>query len=213
MTLNHRLDQNRRSAHARIEWFDRSVDGIRADSFLSSEGKQDRIAHEYLVARRDVEALRANEVQMVHVRKTELERALFGWHGTEDPALLNARRASNEMADSLADPHDALVAYNTAKTRNDELHVHAIFARALDSGWQAIVADYLSEHPGREAEVQELAAIHQLLDDSNQFLVSMNYQLMKPNELSSVSLGEYERELTEAESDVQAGFSRQLRRV
>lgn len=212
--LDMQLDQNRRRAHTRIGAHRGTLDRIRSDRTLTDYGKADRIAREYVEARRDVTALRREADRALHARKALLERSLFGWGvPAEDAPTLTARRESNKMAEDLENPGDALVAYETAKRRSDDLHVHAIVARALEAGWQQITNDYFAERPNRAAEAQELATILNLLHPSQQFLEAANYSLPKPNELASVDLGEYERELTSELNDVQAAFARQLYQV
>lgn len=197
MTLSQNLNDTRMRAVSRVETFGRTLDGIRADRMLSEAGQRHSIARAYVLARRDVDGLRAHESQLVDLRKRELERVLFGWEHTLDPAVLRARRESNELADQLDDPRDALAAYETAKTRSDDLHARAIFARALERGWAAIVSDYITEHPGRGNDADELAAIHELLSPMGQLSIGSIYYLVRPRELGMVDLGVYERELSQ----------------
>lgn len=234
MTLEQQINLARTQAQHRAEMFYRERDNIRTDNTLSEHGKLDRLARAYVDAHLDMDTYQSHETTTAQARKRELERVLFGWEPTNDPSVLRSRRESNELADALRDPSEALDEYNAAKTRNDELHVRAIFARALASGWQRIISDYLSEHPERDADASELAAIQDLLSDAGKLNVSMTYYLAKPNELASVLLSQYEGELratrsrtfaasapgpdnaprlSAEEAAVRTAFARQLRRV
>lgn len=212
--LFHALDLLRARARAQITAFGRTQDQIRSDNTLSAYGKSDQLARAYVEVRRDVDALKRQEDDAIVAREVELKRRLFGWDGVaEDADVLSARRESSKLADALDDPRDALIAYETAKLRHDEMHVRAIFARALLAGWSPIVDDYLAQHPARTAEAQELASIVYLLSPEGQFMVSSQYFLSKPTELSSVDLTEYERELTAERGNVVTAFAAQLRAV
>lgn len=211
--LPQKLDQLRHRAHARVTAFGGTLDSIRADRTLTDYGQAEKIARAYVEARRDVNTLSDQEAQAVQNRKTELERTLFGWEPTMDVNIIRARRESTELADALDHPSEALTAYEKAKLRSDDMHVRAIFARALSVGWSGIVDDYLITHPARTADAQELASILHLLSPEGQFMASSNYHLSKPNELASVDLTEYERELTAGLNDMHARFTRQLHAV
>ncbi|MGW9184828.1 hypothetical protein [Agromyces sp. NPDC055661] len=191
--LNEQIEQARHQARVLIDGFGPILDGIRNDRTLSDEGKNDRIATEYVARLAAVESWQARESDAVLARRTELERKLLGWEPTTDVATIRARRESTELADALDDPRDALTAYEEAKLRSDALHVQAIFARALRAGWLAIVNDYVSEHPIALAAAQELDQIRQLLDPNAQVIVASVYYLPKPRELASVYLDEYRR--------------------
>lgn len=211
--LAQQLDQLRQRARARASAFDAHRDAIRADQTLTDYGKSNKIARAYVEARLDVRALRDQEDQAVQARKAELERSLFGWERTMDVNVIRARRESNELADALDNPREAMTAFETAKLRSDDMHVRAIFARALSAGWSGIVNDYLTMHPARKADAQELANILYLLTPEGQFIAISHYHLSKPNELSSVDLTEYEWELTAERNDLHARFTRQLHTI
>ncbi|GAA1838559.1 hypothetical protein [Agromyces salentinus] len=213
MTLEHTISQLRAQASQRIVTFAQTLDSVRTDRMLSDDGKRDRIAREYVATRIHIDKLRTREADALLSRRVELERLLFGWEPTDDAAVLSARRESNELADALDDPRDALLAYQRAKRRSDEMHVHAIFARALELGWSSIIDDYLVEHPERAAGSTELAAILRANDDVELLTAVMHYAMSQPSELSHVDLAPYEHEARAGAADVEAAFARQLSAV
>lgn len=213
MNIYETVSRFRQNALNRRDEFGRRLNSIRADRMLSQAGKVELTAREHVDARADIRRDERGEETALRTRRAELERALFGWDENDAPVVLTARRDSSAFADAIDDPGDALAAYEKSKVRSDAMHMHALFARALESGWSAIVDDYLSEHPDRAVDAQELAAIRQQLDDHGRFMASMHYSFPKPSELAHVSLDEYERTAVAGRTDVLAAFARQLRTV
>lgn len=172
-------------------YFRNALDFIRADKRLTSEGKRQQIAGEYLRAAREVTAIKDSLATKKEQRIGALRRDVFGITGGDDAQRAISYRDAQERVGSLqlGDQDKAIKLLDQAELSGDEVMVKAIMQRSLELQWINVANIYIDKHPYYGAKIEELWELQQpdgILSDAagmdNGFLL----HVAKPGELDGL---------------------------
>ena len=165
------------------------LDYIRNDRKLTADGKRQQIAGVYLQAKRQLDALKADEANKRASQINDLRRTLFGSPGTSDAQTAISYRDAQERVGVLGieDQDKAAKLLDQAQLSGDEVMVKAIIQRALDLQWVDVANKYIETHPYYGEKLEQLWHLDSHSSegiDTISFINSAVFHVDRPGELS-----------------------------
>jgi hypothetical protein len=157
----------------------RTNDLLDADNTLSDTGKRAKLDDEHAQVSAKLSDLRKKEKELITAKRQSLEKSLFGLSSvtSSDPGQIIAYRDAQDRAARLTQVDEAGEAFRTAIRSNDKTLSAAILARALASGWNSIIAEYVKQNPSAKEQLDDLAKIH----DYDSFGANLSYATLSPS--------------------------------
>lgn len=191
MTYDLRNTEQGRKAETVQAGSRQQIEYIRADKRITDEGKRQQIAAVYLQAKRQLDALKADEANKRSSQITDLRRTLFGSPGTSDAQTAISYRDAQERVGALGleDAGKAAKLLDQAELSGDEVMVKAIIQRAIDVQWVDVANKYIEAHPYYGAKLEELWNLDSESSegiDAIGFMNSLTFHIDKPGELSGL---------------------------
>lgn len=128
---------------------------IDADTSLSESGKTGLRDHARREAKERLSSLRSQENSLIDDEITTLRVRIESRAGSSSSDII-AFRDAQDRADRLEKAADALPMLERAIRQRDTSLASAIFRRAIDSGWAAVVRVYTDAHPESADLAQDL---------------------------------------------------------
>jgi hypothetical protein len=185
--LQNKIDQARTTAASIAEAFNASVEKIRNNTTLSSEGKMRTMARLYIDTQAKVAAQSDAEKNAIAAERTAVDRALFGTPASSDPTAMIAFRDAQDRAERIEDETTAMNTLNRTDTTGDTELASAVLNQAVSMGWFNVVEAFAATHPGKAALVDELVALANLTKPQNYLMSAWSYIVPKPLELGAVA--------------------------
>jgi len=129
---------------------------INADTTLSAEGKRLRVSESNDSIKAHLQALKAREMQLVDDEITRLERLLDAKAGTTSSDII-AFRDAQDRAERISDWNEADRILERAERTGDKTLAHAVFRRALDSGWTSTTQAFAKANPDLAEAAKDLS--------------------------------------------------------
>ena len=117
------------------------IDDIRHNTSYSESGRRAEMAKMTLVARKEVDKLKAAFLTEREARRESLEKLLFGLTAPVHTELL-VWRDSQDRAKALQSPEDAELSLKLARQAGDTFMAKAIAQVAATKGWNTVVNTY-----------------------------------------------------------------------
>jgi hypothetical protein len=176
--LESQIDDLRKQAE-RIQGRWASVtDRLDADSTLTDSGKRAKLDDEHAQVSAKLSDLRRQEKELIAAKKASLEKRLFGLSTlTSDPGQIIAYRDAQDRAARLTDANTAREVFASAIRSDDKTLAAAVLSRALDNGWNSIVADYIEQNRSASEQLDDLAKLQQY----DSFGASLSYATLSPS--------------------------------
>lgn len=165
-------DLRKQAANVHNRWA-RTTDLLDADNTLTDTGKRAKLDSEHAQVSAKLRDLRQRERELVEVKKQALERRLFGLSSvaSSDPNQIIAYRDAQDRAARITDGGTAQEVFMAAMRSEDKTLAAAVLAKALDNGWDGIVAEYVKQNPAAREDLADLAKIQQY----NSFEAGLSY--------------------------------------
>jgi hypothetical protein len=150
-----------------------------ADNTLSDTGKRSKLDVEHTQVSAKLSDLRKKEKQLIAGKRHSLEKSLFGLSSvtSSDPGQIIAYRDAQDRAARLTHADEAGQVFAAAIRSDDKTLAAAILGRALEAGWDNIVAEYVKENPSAKEQLDDLAKIH----DYDSFSAGLSYVTPSPS--------------------------------
>lgn len=195
------LDQRSRDQITNIrQRYHKRLDAIRNDKRLSAAGRERAAARLYLDTRQKVDAITQAGEQAYRKRVAQLERDLFGIHGTTTADVVTAaasfRDAQTHVDAAVKKPGDAARILKRALRSGDAILAKAVFSHAYDQietdtlqaeDWGAVVNAYLAENEPDRSRAVELGQLRDMNSRSAILAERIGYTLDRPGELRGYS--------------------------
>jgi hypothetical protein len=171
--LESQIDDLRAQAERIQSRLARTSDQLNSDGNLSDVGRQAKLDAERDRVSAQLRDLRQRERELVEVKKQSLERRLFGLSSvaSSDPNQIIAYRDAQDRAARITDGGTAQEVFMAAMRSEDKTLAAAVLAKALDNGWDSIVAEYVKQNPAAREDLAEFAKIQQY----NSFEAGLSY--------------------------------------
>jgi len=124
----------------------RSIAAINSDPTLSPEGKRVQLAENGERVKAQLQDLKAKEMQLVDDEILRLERMLDAKAGSTSSDII-AFRDAQDRAERISDSDEATRILSRADRTGDMALAHAVFRRAIDSGWKSTVQAFAQANP------------------------------------------------------------------
>jgi len=177
MTSFHKLYEQRTAAESIRSRYLEKVADLRKDRDLTDEARQRRIAEVHVKTQAALNKLRESESNDLHVRRTSLERTVFGgakpFPGVDAGMHAISARDASDRAAQLSSPAEAAALLANAEADGDELLARAVARRSLRASdeqinrtaaqeWEDVTRVYLDARPHLMPVVEELAEIENM---------------------------------------------------
>ncbi|VEG40452.1 Uncharacterised protein [Mycolicibacterium flavescens] len=141
----------------------RTRDSLDNDNTLSDIGRRAKLDSERDRMREQLRDLRKKETELIDAKKQAVEKRLFGLTSvtSSDPGQILLYRDSQDRAARLTQSDDAAEVFAAALRSGDKTLAAAILGRALNAGWNSIVAEYVKHHPDAAQDLNDLAKLRQ----------------------------------------------------
>lgn len=170
--------------------FSKQVDDIRADTYLTKDGRKAMIARLYTRYKSDVAALREQHRAARQSYQLDLERRLFGNSEASTGFDTISYRDAMDRVDQLGrgDQKDAMRLLARAEMTNDEPMRKAVLMRAFRDGWDEVVSQEVDKRPElRESLTQLESVILEASGAQGKFEESVLFGMQKPEEIRGMS--------------------------
>jgi hypothetical protein len=139
----------------------RTRDSLANDNTLSDIGRQAKLDSERDRMRDQLRDLRKKETELIDAKKQAVEKGLFGLTSvtSSDPGQILLYRDSQDRAARLKQSDEAAQVFAAALRSGDKTLAAAVLGRALDAGWNSIVAEYVKQHPDAAEQLNDLAKL------------------------------------------------------
>ena len=149
------IDQVRAEASQVQSAHGKDIERINADATLSTEGKRVRLEESKEQVANRLQALKAKEMQLVDDEISRLERLLDAKAGTTSSDII-AFRDAQDRAERISDWNEANRILERAERTGDKTLAHAVFRRALDSGWTSTTQAFAKANPDLAEAAKDL---------------------------------------------------------
>ena len=122
------------------------VAAINADPAFSAEGKRAQLSELNESTKNQLQALKAKEMQLVEDEIDRLERLLDAKAGNTSSDII-AFRDAQDRAERVSDPEEASSILARAERTGDKTLAHAVFRKAVDSGWTTTIQAFTKANP------------------------------------------------------------------
>lgn len=122
--------------------------------------------------------LRKREKELIANKRQSLERSLFGLTivTSTDPNQVILYRDAQDRAARLIHADDAQELFASAIRSDDKTLAAAVLSRALDNGWNSIIAEYTKQNPSAREQLDDLAK----LAEYDSFGANLSYAILSP---------------------------------
>jgi hypothetical protein len=177
--LESQIDDLRKQAEGIQSRWARSIDLLDTDNTLTDTGKRAKLDNEHAQVSAKLSDLRKKEKQLIADKRQSLEKSLFGLTSvtSSDPGQIIAYRDAQDRAARLTQADEASQVFAAAIRSDDNTLAAAILGRALESGWDSIIAEYIKQNPSAKEQLDDLAKIH----DYDSFGASLSYATLSPS--------------------------------
>jgi hypothetical protein len=166
---------------------------LRGARNMHPDARRVEIARLYATTRQALAKVRADQQDTDNKTYAKLERQMFGYDDVRalatDKASVDATiRDAQDRAAQLTKPEQAARALENAELAGDHVLARAIFKRAHDYDWNAVIDAYLSTRPTASEAYQQAGTIWHRYNNPNASMQdAMQYTLGKPEELRGLA--------------------------
>jgi len=133
-----------------------AIAAINADTSLSAEGKRLRLSEQNDAVKAHLQSLKAKEMQLVDDEILRLERLLDAKAGSSSSDII-AFRDAQDRAERISDADEGTRVLERAERTGDKTLAHAVFRKAIDSGWTATVQTFSQANPDLAEAAKDLS--------------------------------------------------------
>lgn len=176
--------------------YHREVDEARADTNLSNEGKQRKMAKALRQVETTMERLKRERTDELESTRKRLELRAFqpkhspGASPEARIAVDSSFRDAVERAERLESVSEALQMVGRAERTGDELLARATAVVAMEKGWGPVLGAFTEAFPAAKGALEELDAFLGQRSPKARLVESMHFSISAPTELRQLGHGQ-----------------------